>query len=556
MDIQLDEVKNYLEGKGLTCIPIRNNDGSYIALDVFVKTIGNEVRLRCKFLNSFPYSFPKIYLLEEFYNKIKPIPHINDEGFICTFDSNVVIPNPNRPGELLYACIQKAQNIIIDGIQKSNSVDFLNEFRAYWDIESSKKSQCWILSIGEKSGLLFYYYDSFTMRYYVAIDKRQIVDFLLCCKNTIVPETSIKRCVYLEFSDNWYPPYPKTNREMYFKVKSDNKVYSTYNKYLKNRIDTSLVLFSQKIGDEKYYESWIHSPVSPPKKGLKIGKILTGYVYTCGKDSKNEVELMRTFEFDRNRIFFRGGDGKSFNIKPVVIGCGSVGSYLIQELSNMGVEKYTLIDSDVLNSENIARHMCGADCVGTYKVEAIKRALICHYPYIECDAFNMDAFNLIDDPSIIKNSNCIFVAVGSRPMELKVMEWIRNGIISLPVVILWVEPYAISGQALIINSMKECESLIFDSELKFKFSVIEDGNKYVKREAGCQSTFFPYSALELKKFLLNFLDYFANQFDMKETGIFLYTWAGRLSWARKQNIKLTGNWLAKSDQTIKIQRIL
>ena len=556
MDIQLDEVKDYLEGKGLTCIPVKNNDGSYIALDVFVTTIENEVRLRCEFADSFPYTFPKIYILEEFYNKIKPIPHVDDKCFICTFDSNVVDPNPNRPGELLYACIQKAQKIIIDGILKNNNEDFLNEFRAYWAIESSKKSQCWVLSVRDKSGLLFFYFDNNKDIYFVASKKRHIIDFLFNTRNIIVPEISIKRCVYLEFSENWYPPYPKTNREMYLKVKRDKQVYKIYDNYLKNRIDTSLVLFSQKIDNEKYYESWVHSPVNEPIKGFRKGKITPAYVYTWAGDSKNEVELIRTSQLDRNRIFYRGGDGKSFNIKPVVIGCGSVGSYLTQELSNMGVENYTLIDSDVLNSENIARHMCGADCVGTFKTEAIKRTLISHYPYIECDAYIMDAFKLIDDPSIIKNSNCIFVAVGSRPMELKIMEWIRNGTISLPVVILWVEPYAISGQALIINSIQECESLIFDSELKFKFNVIEGGNNYVKREAGCQSTFFPYSALELKKFILNFLDYFANQFDMKESGVFLYTWAGRLSWARKQNIELTGNWLAKSDQTIKIQRIL
>ena len=51
------------------------------------------------------------------------------------------------------------------------------------------------------------------------------------------------------------------------------------------------------------------------------------------------------------------------NKKVVIIGLGSVGSFVANNLSKMGIAKLLLIDPDFLTVDNISRHYLGMDSV-------------------------------------------------------------------------------------------------------------------------------------------------------------------------------------------------
>ena len=57
--------------------------------------------------------------------------------------------------------------------------------------------------------------------------------------------------------------------------------------------------------------------------------------------------------------------------KAVILGCGSVGSYVALELARAGVGHFLLVDMDIVEYHNLCRHQCGIHDVGAYKVDAL-----------------------------------------------------------------------------------------------------------------------------------------------------------------------------------------
>ena len=63
------------------------------------------------------------------------------------------------------------------------------------------------------------------------------------------------------------------------------------------------------------------------------------------------------------------------NKTAIIVGCGSVGSFVALELARAGVGNFVLIDGDTLEIHNICRHQLGLRDLGRYKVDAVKDAI-------------------------------------------------------------------------------------------------------------------------------------------------------------------------------------
>jgi len=61
--------------------------------------------------------------------------------------------------------------------------------------------------------------------------------------------------------------------------------------------------------------------------------------------------------------------------KVIIVGCGSVGSFVALELARSGVGSFLLVDNDTLAYHNLCRHQCGLEDVGKFKVNALKQRI-------------------------------------------------------------------------------------------------------------------------------------------------------------------------------------
>ncbi|MEM0985126.1 MAG: ThiF family adenylyltransferase [Pseudomonadota bacterium] len=80
-----------------------------------------------------------------------------------------------------------------------------------------------------------------------------------------------------------------------------------------------------------------------------------------------------------------------------LIGCGSLGSTVAQQLADAGVGGFLLVDDDTLSVPNTARHFLGTEYLGHAKAAALAHALQRRHPRIRCAKSFSRPFQYTDD---------------------------------------------------------------------------------------------------------------------------------------------------------------
>lgn len=102
-----------------------------------------------------------------------------------------------------------------------------------------------------------------------------------------------------------------------------------------------------------------------------------GWVFYRTDTERSHITLnffdMVTRLFSRNTGLL---ESSVMNTKAaLIVGCGSVGSFIALELARAGVGSFILVDSDTLEIHNICRHQLGFRDLGRYKVDAVADAI-------------------------------------------------------------------------------------------------------------------------------------------------------------------------------------
>jgi molybdopterin-synthase adenylyltransferase len=104
------------------------------------------------------------------------------------------------------------------------------------------------------------------------------------------------------------------------------------------------------------------------------------------------------------------------NKKVLIIGLGSFGSQIAVDLAKSGVGNFTLIDYDILEAPNIARHVCDLRDLGRFKTKAIKDHIKARNPEANVKTFEKSVF---DNPLLIQeemtDSDVVICATDNNP---------------------------------------------------------------------------------------------------------------------------------------------
>ncbi len=106
---------------------------------------------------------------------------------------------------------------------------------------------------------------------------------------------------------------------------------------------------------------------------------------------------------------------------------------------------------------------------------------------------------LIQFPKGLNSYDLIISAISHTPIEQRMSELQQQGVITPPILNVWVEPYLAAGHAIWQNS---ASGVFFDSLFdtgKYKYQVLKSASQYTQRELGCNTSYVPYGVLELKK---------------------------------------------------------
>ncbi|MED3554283.1 ThiF family adenylyltransferase [Cytobacillus praedii] len=515
---------------------------------------------------NFPDAFPQVKLDELSFEKVFPIPHLDIFKTLCIFDDVVASPNPRNPIGLLEITLEKSLEILSKGISKQNENEYIEEFESYWLQESESVLFLSLVEPSEEIKTIFLQPCDLKSqnRSGIFADKKSEAIKWIQNIGGIYDEDEIIETLYVPLKNPMSYPFPKNNKEIYHLLKENELPnLKEYFAYLDNKPRPSKVLFSIEVDGVNTWGIWEHT--EPFKRSTHLYKgrkrnqrNLKGF---RKKTRNGRLEIIRDFprqeinkyyveDVRASRLKIRGGDGnlKNHERKVVVIGCGAIGSHLIQGLFDIGVQHMLIIDYDTLSYENINRHICGASDIGSKKTEAIKKKLSRHYPTSQIHVCSEDIMAFLTlYPEGLNSYDLIISAISNAPIEQRINELQLKGVVTPPVLNIWVEPYLAAGHAIWIESTGGINiSSLFDNG-KYKYQILKNGNQYTKKELGCSTSYVPYGALELKKFTTDVLLFICQQWEKDSKDNIAFTWIGNLTEQRKNKRYLEPRWVGATD---------
>lgn len=546
----INEAINVLENnyQGTKTNPI--NDDYPNVFDISVSREGEIFDLTVAIPRVFPDKLPKIYLSDDDFQKTFPIPHVDMNKFVCTRDTNTVYINEYKSGEALNELIEIAINeIILRGIKGENSHDFLEEFLAYWNDQNSSVLSLYT-PINRTEVIGFYELNSLLLKCrHIIAEKRSDVEKWISKMNAKCVIRSERKILYLPLPSAPKFPLPENNGDILKFIESyGTDITDIFDQFYKDDESNIYVLFSFLINDKRILAGWGHAQWDRViLMGFRNSKLPIKERLLRNKTTG--IKRLNTERIDRERLFGRVGtqlDPTILNSKIGILGCGSLGSLIANTLSKCGIRKFSLFDNDQLKPENTPRHLCGFSDIqnNPLKVNAVKSRLESHFPDIECSTNDGDLLDLfMDNPTKLNENNLIISATANHAVERRLNKLQRDGIITQPILYLWIEPFGVGGQFLYIHQSKGgCYQCCFDSEGHFSHAISDHENDLETRETGHQITFLPYSYLEAES-----LTTFACRNIMRwllhpEESSMLTTWLGDLNLFRSNGISIRDEW--------------
>jgi molybdopterin/thiamine biosynthesis adenylyltransferase len=182
--------------------------------------------------------------------------------------------------------------------------------------------------------------------------------------------------------------------------------------------------------------------------------------------------------------------------KVAIIGCGALGSGIAVMLAKAGVQRFILVDQDLLGWENIGRHELGAEWVGVAKTSALKSRMERSIPDIrQVDSYACGIQELIAlKPSLLHEVDLVVSATGDWAADASISNAVADHGHSTPVLYSWMEAFALAAHTVVISGKKARFTDGFDQVGNFKGKA---SSASLKVPAECGNTTSPFGAIEL-----------------------------------------------------------
>ena len=504
--------------------------------------------------SNFPVSLPKIYLSKSDFDRYKYIPHVDTNYLICTFDKeNISYPFDN-PSYLIQECLSESRKILENGISKKNYDDFTDEFLSYWKLKydskqeaSNKcltiisqsqildKNEIFLVKLDQKINLYWYILGDYSSR---------SSDFLNFIEDKNGIGYSNLNFFFITEFDNDIPPFSIKYIDLIELL--DEERIDKLKEFINENKPPFHFILRKKNKDNFFYLLLRLDPMPINQAGFR--KQTNLYNFRNLKKFQKQTPLLR-FEpqiYTPERVGLRtSGTTKNLGVyKLAFIGLGSVGSNLLQYLFDDHISDLLLIDNDILSIENINRHLLGFPSINLYKSKALKWFFQQNSPFTNIKSITKDlSAQLVKQPKTLDDYDYAFLSTANNPLENWYSQELQKGNLKTPTFFLWVEPYLAAGHLIFLHpedSKKRSELFIntlFKNNVINEKEYLERPEKLTSREAGCQTTFTPYSNASLKLFLSSIHGRINDTIFNNSKNSFAITWVGNIAKIEDMNIE-------------------
>lgn len=459
----------------------------------------SSIYLRIEFSGKFPKELPKIYVHEyeknhDFYS------HVESNGKICYLPTDNILFDIDKPEQLVIECIERALNVVDTWDTEIMRRDFRKEFLSYW-IMACEKGYSSLISYSEVRN----YFEEWEI---ISTSKQK----MLFRKNDINKDKILTNIL----GDNYKEDRLNSDEAFYLPLRLNAKLIPPNPKdeiniqTIKKLIDGNL---SSSV--KKQYKKWLRKnkknywiilgiPISSDNIVL-IGVFIRNY----GKnnplkknDHKNNLTPLLIERNDKMYQISRTSQNFSLSTMSVaVIGVGSVGAIVANNLSKMGVSSLTLIDDDSLKSDNISRHLLGFNSLNKncdLKVDALQEYIELQNPHVSIDVESLSFQKLVNKaPGYFDEIDVIVSCTGDTLTNFDITNFFKDT--NKKTVFGWLDPYGIGSHCLVVDNQNigcyKCLNYGPEGLITNRASFAKEGQYFEKNLASCVSAFVPYNYL-------------------------------------------------------------
>ncbi len=506
------------------------------------------------FTNTFPYEMPAVIIPED---RFRYLPHISsDDRKLCLYEDGIDYDTENIYG-LIRDNIYKTQQWIKHYTKRDNTDEYAREPVSYWAVSYDGENDVdgyWTL-IGnipkhtcELKGVAYIMKDGKNdkqrIEYIVtpAEEKSVEFDYISDFHNT----KEFTALFISSFEMPKKPPYTQTGLKLVGNLK-DEEDKKCLKRYV-NKHKGGYVLFP--IGTDNFIGGVQIGQLKCNMSGFRNGAITPYCAFTKFEGRIKKLSRLLASVFSENRIAERTAGVMMEHRNFIIAGLGSVGSNLCYYLNGYNNAQFTLVDKDKLNLDNIGRHLLGFEHQHQYKVSAVSRYLKEYRP----DREVLEVRKILQELSIeeINNADGIFVCTGDVISERWLLKMMKKGEINTSAFILWLEPYGVSGIMLYVNpeDKDSLERLTVSAANGFEsYGLIipeeyQNGDRLIKRDAGCNGKYAIYSGNDVTFFLSAVFPVIDQLID-SPTKSKCYRWVGNINLAEEKGIGLVSTNYSK-----------
>lgn len=514
-----------------------------ITTEIFLPgDIVRPINLLMALTDEFPLVLPKIYLSVEDKLSVGFIPHVDVAGLICIYDEESIVVNPEQSASLVKTCLDKARQILEQGLQGSNQEDFSDEFVSYWsqvydDKDTLHAGLSMVKQLPSAAPCLVKFLklkESYTIYTAILYEEGEDINRFKKYLNDRGHSTTEQEAFYLGITNDLYPPFNFTNAKAYQFIKDHfPAVKKEFELYLNRKTAHKLILFAiPSVSEQLFFGLYIRH-LDTKRNGYRDGKLTPLNVFN--NLQRNQSVLRMKFDTYTDKRLELRTDGIEIKAKYsiTIAGLGSIGSNLLPYLMPIGINSMQLIDPDVLTLENTNRHLLGLDFIGQSKVHGLYAYFKQVNPLLDIIPSKGSVIQLMmNNINIFNERDYLFVVVGKDPIEEYIFKALHEQRLTIPVFIIWIEPYLLGGHCLYINPGHLINYTELYTDHLFNYNVI-DASEYKNldrqlqlREAGCQGSYTPYGQKNITLFLSSLVSYIYNIVDNKDQRNLIITWRG------------------------------
>jgi len=443
----------------------------------------------------FPFSQIKVILKN--FDQFLKWPHFERDGTLC-LDENFTI-NPFKPEYMFIIAYEQSVKLIKQCLHNTLESDFEDEFLAYWTryIESQGTVlSYYLVSLPKKEIQSLYCCGNIKnqlVEYYISADENQLNDY---CFRQNIKSRKEKNILFVVLD---HPPRPDNYGNLLNlilkKIKSKQNNFNYFKQYVKKGTFKVVCAFKSNNG-YMFVGLTINSPLINPKK----------FKRSTFEKYRNLFTLVNNSNFKIKKAYHNWVYGRDQDInqdllmgkRVAIIGCGSIGSFVLKNLVMSGVSNITVIDPDILDFANVSRNCIGTNFVGCFKTKAIKYIINKEHPLAEildkaqtCQTFfsnnNMEEYDLI------------ICCTADYASEMFLMKQLIDSKKNTPIIFAFAETGAVVGHCISILSPSEsCFQCGFnDATAQFQFLVCQNKKDSLKKEPGCGGYYNPYGEIEI-----------------------------------------------------------